>query len=315
MYKDKIPVGKAEDLKGKVFGKLIVLYRTLPTAKNREAYWKCQCECGNFYTVPASRLKNGRTQSCGCYRAQMTSANKTIDITGKRFGYLVAIKPTDKLSGTSKIWECQCDCGNICYVASNALRSKRTQSCGCLQKERTSKANFIDITNKKFGKLTALYPIDKGECNGSISWFCKCDCGNTHIVQGSLLRSGLSQSCGCITSYGEELIARICRENNLNYEQQKMFDSCRFEDTGKKARFDFFINNSYLIEFDGIQHFICSNKDWNTEEAFQNTQKRDKYKNQWCKENNIPLIRIPYTKLDTLCIKDLLLETTQFKIN
>lgn len=36
--------------------------------------------------------------------------------------------------------------------------------------------------------------------------------------------------------------------------------------------------------------------------------------NNICKNNNIPLIRIPYTKLDTLCINDLLLETTEFRV-
>lgn len=41
----------------------------------------------------------------------------------------------------------------------------------------------------------------------------------------------------------------------------------------------------------------------------------DEYKNQWCKENNIPLIRIPYIHLNDLCIEDLLLETTNFLIN
>jgi hypothetical protein len=37
-------------------------------------------------------------------------------------------------------------------------------------------------------------------------------------------------------------------------------------------------------------------------------------KNQWCKENNIPLIRIPYTHLKDLSIEDLILETSKFKI-
>ena len=83
-----------------------------------------------------------------------------------------------------------------------------------------------------------------------------------------------------------------------------------------KARFDFFIQNSYLVEYDGSQHFNYSSNDkgWNTKEQFEKTQQRDAYKNQWCKDNSIPLIRIPYTKLDTLCIEDLMLETTEFRV-
>ena len=76
-----------------------------------------------------------------------------------------------------------------------------------------------------------------------------------------------------------------------------------------------YCKDNYLIEYDGIQHFYASGTDWNTEEKFQKTKEHDIYKNKWCKEHNIPLIRIPYTKLNTLCIEDLLLETTQFRVN
>ena len=51
------------------------------------------------------------------------------------------------------------------------------------------------------------------------------------------------------------------------------------------------------------------------ENAFLERQEHDKLKNEWCKENNIPLIRIPYTHLKDLCIEDLQLETTTFLIN
>ena len=40
----------------------------------------------------------------------------------------------------------------------------------------------------------------------------------------------------------------------------------------------------------------------------------DTYKNRWCKDNNIPIIRIPYTHLDNLELSDLLLETSPFKL-
>ena len=53
---------------------------------------------------------------------------------------------------------------------------------------------------------------------------------------------------------------------------------------------------------------------WNNEESHLKLVKRDKYKNQWCKDNNIPLIRIPYTHLKDLCIEDLLLETSNYII-
>ena len=66
------------------------------------------------------------------------------------------------------------------------------------------------------------------------------------------------------------------------------------------------MNNEYLIEYDGEQHFTYKEEGWNTKINFEETQFRDNYKNQWSKDNNIPLIRIPYTKLSTLTIEDLL---------
>ena len=51
-----------------------------------------------------------------------------------------------------------------------------------------------------------------------------------------------------------------------------------------------------------------------TKENFKKTKEKDNYKNEWCKKNGIPLIRIPYTKLSSLTIEDLRLETTKFRV-
>ena len=58
-----------------------------------------------------------------------------IELTGQRFGRLIALKLTKLRSRGSVVWECICDCGNICFVNSNSLRTGHTKSCGCLQRE------------------------------------------------------------------------------------------------------------------------------------------------------------------------------------
>ena len=120
---------------------------------------------------------------------------KPIDLTGQRFGKLTVIEKTEKRSGGgSVIWKCQCDCGNICEVASNDLKSGNTQSCGCLRKELSSD----DLTGQRFGRLTVLEKTEKRVGKGCIVWKCQCDCGN--ICEGSSkdLNSGHKQSCGCL---------------------------------------------------------------------------------------------------------------------
>lgn len=57
---------------------------------------------------------------------------------------------------------------------------------------------FKDLTNQKFGRLTALFPLDIKAPNGELLWQCKCECGGSKIVKSSHLTCGNTQSCGCI---------------------------------------------------------------------------------------------------------------------
>ena len=63
-----------------------------------------------------------------------------------------------------------------------------------------------------------------------------------------------------------------------------------------------------MIEFDGNQHFDKSSKYYSDLIPI-----RDNIKNQWCKDNHIPLIRIPYSHLNKITLSDLLLEKTIFR--
>lgn len=123
-------------------------------------------------------------------------ANKT-DLVGRRFGRLtvIAYHHSDKHWKTH--WLCKCDCGNTKIVGRDELIKGDTKSCGCWQKELTSKKNTIDITGQKFGKLTVIERAYSGK-NRQVYWRCKCDCGNEAIISGVQLRSGRTRSCGCI---------------------------------------------------------------------------------------------------------------------
>src|SRR5215510_5301407 len=60
-----------QDLTGKVFGRLTVLHRAPKGAhKFKGARWVCQCTCGTVKEVFGFVLKDGTTQSCGCYRLE-----------------------------------------------------------------------------------------------------------------------------------------------------------------------------------------------------------------------------------------------------
>lgn len=70
-----------KDLTGQQFGYLRVLrfYETkiVGTSKTRRAMWLCQCKCGKETVTSSLALRNGTTQSCGCYKIERTKQNRT----------------------------------------------------------------------------------------------------------------------------------------------------------------------------------------------------------------------------------------------
>ena len=117
---------------------------------------------------------------------------KFSDLTGQRFGKLVAVKPTEQKQRRSIVWECVCDCGNTTFAVTRDLRSGNTKSCGCLTRA-------LDFAGQRFGKLTAVRPTEERKY-GSVVCECVCDCGNTAFVGASDLRRGYTKSCGCLRS-------------------------------------------------------------------------------------------------------------------
>lgn len=101
------------------------------------------------------------------------------DITGQRFGKLIAIKIDEektKTYGTTH-WLCRCDCGNEVSVYLGNLTRGHTRSCGCLCKENSSKKRE-DLTGRVFGKLTVIeYSPEESKKRGRVTWKCLCECG------------------------------------------------------------------------------------------------------------------------------------------
>lgn len=142
--------------------------------------------------------------------------------------------------------------------------------------------------------------------NGSVVWECKCSCGRTHYVAANDLRAKRVGSCGCVKqSKGVRKIQSILDENNIPYILEKTFDTCRFPDTNQCARFDFYIADNFLLEYDGIQHFQESDPNF-FRDSLEKRQEHDNIKNQWCKLNNIPLKRIPYTVFDKITLETIM---------
>lgn len=122
----------AEDLTGKTFGRLTVIERA-ENSKSKKVRWLCKCECGNEKIIIGDNLKKGKTFSCGCFRSEKISSLHLEDLTGQKFERLTVLyRGEDDQKNDKTRWVCECHCGDIILVSSNALKSGNTKSCGCL---------------------------------------------------------------------------------------------------------------------------------------------------------------------------------------
>lgn len=104
----------------------------------------------------------------------------------------------------------------------------------------------------------------------------------------------------CKSSTGEEKIRKILDKYQIKFKKEHMFKTCVNPITGRKLRFDFFVPKlNLVIEYDGEQHFRPVNG-WGGDKAYHDVVFRDGFKTNWCKQNNINLLRIPYTELDNV---------------
>lgn len=91
------------------------------------------------------------------------------------------------------------------------------------------KNRFKDLTNLKFGKLTAIKIVGEDKNNRKL-WLCKCDCGNEKIVSSKCLLGGNTKSCGC---YRKEIVKLLSKKRKTLTEYEK---SLKIIFSGMKSR-------------------------------------------------------------------------------
>jgi len=128
-----------------------------------------------------------------------------------------------------------------------------------------------------------------------------CDKCNNHewaVTKISFLHLG-SRCPVCQESKGETKVRNFLLENNIIFKRQFGFNDLHYG----KLKFDFAIFSNedrlvplFLIEFDGEFHYL----NIFGEEKLKDSQQRDLLKNEYCKEHNINLIRIPYWEKENI---------------
>lgn len=177
----------------------------------------------------------------------------------------------------------------------SALPNNILKGCGCRKclKEKIRDKNGSSH-NEYISKLSNINPnvVALEEYLGTeikIQHKCKI-CGHEWKVKPGNLLSG--KGCPkCNESRGEKAISNYLHLNNITYIRQYTFDDCKDK---RKLPFDFYIPAlNACIEYDGEQHFKAIDL-FGGEEGLNTRMLHDQIKTDYCKNNNIRLLRIKY---------------------
>lgn len=271
---------KYKDLTNVRFDKLKVICRAddwIGANGHRHIQWLCECDCGNRVIVKGSSLNSGYNKSCGC----------------SQYGN----------SETKQMWSEYYDMSPD--EAFEQAMKKPLPEVTTVKKE-PHYGKFQDLTDMTFGlwKVKQRAETRHYKSGGqAVCWLCECRCGTLKSVPGRDLKSGASQSCGCISnmSWLEYYTKQYLQEHNIKFEYQKKYEDLQGVG-GKLLSYDFIIVNNNnepicAIECQGEQHYRPIKKFGGAKQLLKQ-QIHDELKKKYAEKIlQIPLYEILYTRV------------------
>lgn len=202
---------------------------------------------------------------------QYITSSKNIKVIHNTCGYEYTVTPSNFINGGIRCKECK----------RIEITKKQTRPFEDVLKK-------IDEDGFEFIECPDGYKNDKSKI------IIKCQ--NGHLSTKSVVSLIHYGGCpSCKVSKGENKIREFLISNNVNFSEQYRFEDCKNK---KPLPFDFAVFDkdnklSFLIEYDGEQHYIPYRTE-NGQKKLEYIQSNDKIKSDYCKNSNISLIRIPY---------------------
>lgn len=261
--------------------------------------------CKNHYIFSEAekisrRARRGNKNVCKkCEKNDWTAKQKEAEYKAQ---YLLSKKGTIELVGKIKswasrdnvTWKCK-KCNHMFERSPYVLFSQNHLTCPWCETHpfEYSEEMIKQKSSELWGQEYTFLNIDKiKNKNGSKrALVCHNKCGFKYSV--SLWNFLHGQGCPkCKASHGEKKVRDYLQKNNIIFLEQKII---KINDSFLKL--DFYLEQKngkkFAIEYNGIQHYQPVEY-FNGEAGFKAQQQRDNNKKQYCKENNIELIVIPY---------------------
>lgn len=263
--------------------------------------FKCVC-CGNVFERMVKKVLSGSLPFCkGCIQKEHTSKLcSKAHFDSEKFDQLMKkLNIQYKIVGNGYA-ELSCSkCNDIIrrkfYLFNKMKFPNLCEFCAKSENNSTGKLTK-EIVNKRLMKLgSETVCIQEGNFKQKDIVSFKCSCGDVFTRKPNTVISQQMWRCSKCSnkiSKPELIIMKYLEKNNINYEYQKRFDDCR---NVFKLPFDFYIESyNCIIEYDGEFHYFDKFGE------LENRKYNDKLKTDYCKANNIKLLRIPYFEFNNI---------------
>ena len=271
-------------------------YKLLSTEyKNSKTKLKMQCPKGHIFEMRFNSFKNGtRCPKCGgTQKLTYNEVKKYIE----SFGYKLLSGNYENNHSKLKI---MCNKGHI-YETSFKVIKKGFRCTHCSNK---AKHTLEEI--EKYLNLFDYKLISDKYTNANTPIKVMCPEGHIFEIRFSDFKNNNRRCPICNSSRGDQEVSFILNKLNMKFKREYRFNDCKVK---TYLPFDFYSPNyNCCIEFDGIQHHEIIGQ-FGGFNGFVNTKIRDTIKTEYCKKNNIKLIRIPYwdiEKIEEIIIKQLI---------
>lgn len=257
--------------------------------------WACKVCCKNIKEQIERKKKEG------LYLSLAQKADNRILFNASKIN-IRRLKKIRIGKNSGGLWEC-----NICKYQWETRNCCINAGSGCPKCAGNAKRNNserIVAIHKKHGNSIKILKIIEGSGTKALAQVKCLSCnkiGNATLrdleYEPSTEKHGSSAfKCNCFISSYIEVVAKCWFENQkIKYEEQRQFDDLINPKTNFKLKYDFFVEQKFLLELDGRQH-IDTNDKWHNEGVVY----RDKLKNVYAQKNEIKLIRIPHTQFNKI---------------
>lgn len=266
-------------------------------------YMALKCACGNDFETTYQQFSLSNKRQCNT--CGMEKLRRNLMVSYEYVKHFIEIESqsgcklvSNDYYGSKENLEIMCKCGKIFRTNWTIFKRGSRRACN-----HCSKIAYWDIDSVReyIEENSECKLISKTYIANHKNLEMKCSCGNEfETTFKNFVMSNKRQCNDCTRSKGEIKVSNFLKENNINFKSEYEFEGL-VGLGNRNLRFDFAVfdekdNVVHLIEYDGEFHF----KKFFEEQNFSTLQIHDERKNQYCKDNNIPLLRIPYWEFDNI---------------